>query len=1330
MEQEQSTAAIGAAAPRPPPRLSRPNFVAQQISAAVSRIQGLFPALPHPLVVVALQALLQSVITLPPPHFSSATDMQAGLDEVLRKSGPAKPLQLQWLHNALAPGLEDYIVGVVMAACAWLVQVYLAGESLPTFGGNLVRSHGQPAERPGKALGHLPNASRQELEGALQACLLNPELMQPAKVEAARLPPPLLPPPLGSRCALPEELAMWRAASGLPRLHAEALKDMMWLVRDEGGLSVGPEPAGSARPNAASDKGPAQALPPGRASQQHSRGAYEEEGQRLYVRELLAVNQAPADALLIDIRAVPAREHTFALVDDLGLARHRHVPGRQGAAPPPPAAGVRLKSGDHYPVAVLLDCSDGNDHGAEAGLLQQVVLFTFAVRRAIDSQWLAAQAILGFPVPSAACREAVGEYTVLVIGRRVTVALTRHVAELQRMLNIDAKPFVAAHLKSLFDTEPTLYHPQTPPLAALIPDRALLCSLVRGWPQHSANLASHNQPTREADYTPPAAARQQAAWLRTRVPVAGAAAAVAARLRRLARLIALEEAAMEHDIKRYDMFNVRLKYAVFTKGGRQYRIHSTYPPLPDTAAPSAAGKAGPARSPSADPATTASAVGSGAIGSPLMSAAGTARPAGSERRHVYRGPSLSVLFPEGLRREGSPLVVLEVPGLPEARPKLVFGDTVYLRMAARPGIEYAATMEDQGVIHGSELVHMRFSFDRTLLLRMHAALSASVRADVALLPDDEASKQIIARLPKAADVDAVASSIRELGAQTLNQEQRAAVAALLCGAGVAAPYALFGPPGTGKTVTMVECALQILQRQPGAHLLLCAPQSYSADLLCSAMAKAGITSKQMLRLHDPRHPPPQVKQDVLQFSMLDETVRAFALPSAEQVAGYSVIITTCGAAGFVREIMQSHAAGSDGHLGSAGMQLTLDFSHVLIDEAGQALLPEALIPLTLLAQGGSSMLCGDPRQLGPVVRSPVSAANGLAASLLEGFIAQHQQLVPRCTELGLVAPTGMLVRNYRSHSRLLELPRLHGSSDGDAEYAEGAEHAGDAGDGEFLDDAEDDFEDDFEAQLPTSTLFFGVRGQQMREGEAPSYFNPLEAAALVDLLAGLLAPRPGVGGVSEDDIGVIATYRKQAQKIRALLRERGHGKVRVGTVDDYQGQEERIIFISTVLSRPESLPPQRAKQAQHDGADRPDHDADAMHVGFWRNPKRFNVAITRAKALLVVVGHPIVLMQDDSWRELVRHCAARGAYRGAGAETMAQLVRSDALSVARVPGLDGAFEAGPGEEDGDAELARTVEQIAELALLGVGHADRMFPSTLKEAYNAFGNNELEWRIAL
>ncbi len=99
----------------------------------------------------------------------------------------------------------------------------------------------------------------------------------------------------------------------------------------------------------------------------------------------------------------------------------------------------------------------------------------------------------------------------------------------------------------------------------------------------------------------------------------------------------------------------------------------------------------------------------------------------------------------------------------------------------------------------------------------------------------------------------------------------------------------------------------------------------------------------------------------------------------------------------------------------------------------------------------------------------------------------------------------------------------------------------------------------------------------------------------------------------------------QVKKLRLLLRARELAAVRVGTVDDFQGQEARIIFISTVLSRPADLP--LAGKPPKGSALHPPGGASDPTVGFFRNPNRFNVAITRAQALMVVLGHPLVLMQ-------------------------------------------------------------------------------------------------------
>lgn len=187
----------------------------------------------------------------------------------------------------------------------------------------------------------------------------------------------------------------------------------------------------------------------------------------------------------------------------------------------------------------------------------------------------------------------------------------------------------------------------------------------------------------------------------------------------------------------------------------------------------------------------------------------------------------------------------------------------------------------------------------------------------------------------------------------------------------------------------------------------------------------------------------------------------------------------------------------------------------------------------------------------------------------------------------------------------------------------------------------------------------------------------------------------------------------QVQKLRLLLRARGLGAVRVGTVDDYQGQEERVIFISTVLTRPRALLRAGAKPGP-DGS-----------IGFLGNAKRFNVAITRAKALLVVVGHPVVLLEDENWSQLLRYCLQRDAYRGAGSEMVPRYVRHGGDDWTVAEGGDEEEEY----EEGDDDIAEAVGRIAELSLLGMGDLDRQFPEGLDSQYSAF-SEDLEWRVVL
>lgn len=88
----------------------------------------------------------------------------------------------------------------------------------------------------------------------------------------------------------------------------------------------------------------------------------------------------------------------------------------------------------------------------------------------------------------------------------------------------------------------------------------------------------------------------------------------------------------------------------------------------------------------------------------------------------------------------------------------------------------------------------------------------------------------------------------------LNKEQKHAVAAMCTVSRGRKPLALFGPPGTGKTVTLVEMVLQLLALDSSHRLLVCAPQNFTCDVFCKRLLEASVDPGTVLRLIDPRWP--------------------------------------------------------------------------------------------------------------------------------------------------------------------------------------------------------------------------------------------------------------------------------------------------------------------------------------------------------------------------------------------------------------------------------------------------------------------------------------------
>jgi putative helicase MOV10L1 len=263
-------------------------------------------------------------------------------------------------------------------------------------------------------------------------------------------------------------------------------------------------------------------------------------------------------------------------------------------------------------------------------------------------------------------------------------------------------------------------------------------------------------------------------------------------------------------------------------------------------------------------------------------------------------------------------------------------------------------------------------------------------------------------------------------------------------------------------------------------------------------------------------------------------------------------------------------------------------------------------------------------------------------------------------------------------------------------------------------------------------LFFGVRGRQAREGkgEAPSFFNAVEAQELVNLVEAWLTRGEGTGDLGDrlkvSDVGVVAPYRSQVIRIRNLLRARNLGAVRVGTVDDYQGQEEKVMFISTVVSRAPSKHLAAAAKAAAAGS-AGEASVASLRLGFLACPRRFNVAISRAKALNVVVGHPVALTHWPHWHSLLQHCYSRGAFLGAAPSAYRGWAGARKTwtrhwsrpSATRKPDDEADFE----------ELKRAVDMIAELSLLGGGDVEELWPDDDEMMASAF-QEDREWRVAL
>ena len=250
------------------------------------------------------------------------------------------------------------------------------------------------------------------------------------------------------------------------------------------------------------------------------------------------------------------------------------------------------------------------------------------------------------------------------------------------------------------------------------------------------------------------------------------------------------------------------------------------------------------------------------------------------------------------------------------------------------------------------------------------------------------------------------------------------------------------------------------------------------------------------------------------------------------------------------------------------------FPQVLIDESTQATEPAALVPLVRGAR--QVVLVGDHKQLPPTVLSFRAEENGLKRSLFERLI-----------DLG-IEPL-LLTTQYRMHPAISKFPNQQFYSNKLIDGVNSEERPAPAG---LL-------WPDWENPV----AFVPINGGETVSPDGTSRENSLEVSWVLKILEDLLE----AGELTQKDIGIITPYAGQVRAIRNSMSEQ-LDDVEVRTVDGYQGREKEVIIFSCVRSNPEK------------------------NVGFLSESRRLNVALTRAKRGLIVIGDPDTLRSDKNWK--------------------------------------------------------------------------------------------------
>lgn len=430
----------------------------------------------------------------------------------------------------------------------------------------------------------------------------------------------------------------------------------------------------------------------------------------------------------------------------------------------------------------------------------------------------------------------------------------------------------------------------------------------------------------------------------------------------------------------------------------------------------------------------------------------------------------------------------------------------------------------------------------------------------------------------------------------LNASQEKAVNEVLWAKDVAVVH---GPPGTGKTTTLVEAIFETLRRE--SQVLVCAQSNMAVDWISEKLVDRGIN---VLRIGNPT----RVNDKMLSFTY---ERRFEAHPDYPQLWSIRKAI---------RELRQQRKHADSWHqkmdrLKSRATELELrirsslfgearviastltgaanrvlegeKYSTLFIDEAAQALEAACWIAIR---KAGRVILAGDHCQLPPTVKSIMALKGGLGKTLMERIVENKPETVT------------LLKTQYRMNEQIMKFSS-EWFYNGMVESAPTVSHRG------ILD-------------YDTPMMWIDTAecdGKEEFVGENFGRINRAEAELTLQTLQQYLE-KIGKQRILEEsiDVGIISPYRAQVQLLRKELRKREFFRpyrhlLTVNTVDGFQGQERDIILISLVRS--------------NDGGD----------IGFLRDLRRMNVAITRARMKLIILGSSETMTSHPFYKKLYEY---------------------------------------------------------------------------------------------